>query len=68
MDSHAGKGSFNNHPLQLLKNLKEDMNNIAVMWPFRDYYVKRLQVGSGCHMIWLQEVQILGKCVMMVVW
>lgn len=67
MDPYDGKGSFNSHnkelklqSLQQLKNLKNELNSIAVTWDLRDYE-KRLQVSSGCHMIWLQKCRYQGS-------
>jgi hypothetical protein len=67
MDPRAEEGSFSDRrkkltldSLQLLKVLKEELDSMAVMWPFSED-VKHLQVGSGCHMLCLQRVQVSWK-------
>jgi hypothetical protein len=53
MDPRAEEGSFADRlkkstlqPLQLLKVLKEEMDSMAVTWPFHEV-VQHLEVGSA---------------------
>lgn len=61
MDPRAEEGSFSDRrkksklePLQLLEVLKEELDSMAVKWPFSDD-VKHLQVGSGCGLLYLAK-------------